>query len=345
MPLKRREKYRKRHVPDDTSVHAPPTVRNSHGHGRRILNDQHVEPGVPSHRCGFVAIVGLPNSGKSTLMNRYLREKVSIVSDKPQTTRTNVTTILSADTHQVIFIDTPGILKPRYRMQEVMASFIDSAVSGADMALFISDAAAFTGEYPDSVVRLAEQLGKMHVVVALNKIDIVKKPALLPLIDRTARLFPNSEILPISALDGEGTDNLFAELLTHLPVGPKLYPDDIISNEPERFFVSELIREAIFVTMEQEIPYASAVIIESFEEKKNITVISARILVEKQSQKPIIIGKRGSTIKTIGTSARHAVEAFLGGKVFLELHVSVRKDWRKKDAFLREAGLLRRNDR
>ena len=319
-------------------------IRMSHDHERRLLSEKPLQTTTPHHRCGFVAIVGLPNSGKSTLMNRYLREKVSIVSDKPQTTRTNVTTILSADTCQVIFIDTPGILKPRYRMQEVMASFIGAAVSGADMVLFISDA-AFTGEYPESVAGFAGQIGKKPVVVALNKIDIVKKPDLLPLMERTARLFPNAEILPVSALDGEGTDELFSELLKHLPEGPKLYPDDIISNEPERFFVAELIREAVFVTMEQEIPYATAVIIESYEEKNDITVIRARILVEKQSQKPIIIGKRGTTIKTIGTTARHAVEEFLGKKAYLDLHVSVRKDWRKKDVFLREAGLLRSHGR
>lgn len=295
------------------------------------------------HRCGFVAIAGLPNAGKSTLMNRFLREKVSIVSKKPQTTRTNVTTILSAPDYQVIFIDTPGILVPRYRMQEVMASWISAAVSDADCILLLVDAVAFKGTYPPSIQQFVEGMRNKPAVIGLNKIDLVKKPHLLPLMEATAALVPGAEIVPVSALKGEGTEELFDVLLRCLPVGPKLYPDDIISSEPERFFVSELIREAIFVTMEQEIPYATAVVIDHYEEKEKTTVITARILVEKPSQKPIIIGKGGATMKTIGTMARLGIEEFLGRPVYLDLHVIVRRDWRKKDSFLQEAGLIRRS--
>jgi len=295
-----------------------------------------------SHVCGFVAIVGLPNAGKSTLMNRYLKEKVSIVTPKPQTTRTNVTSILSAENYQVIFVDTPGLLKPRYRMQEVMASFITSAVEDADLILLLVDVSVFRNEHHPAIVRFAERVKGKRIVVALNKIDLIEKHRLLPIIEKTDGLFPGVEIIPISAVEGDGTDELFDVILANLPEGPKLYPDDIISNEPERFFVSELIREAIFLTMEQEIPYASAVVIERFEEKESSTVIGAVILVEKPSQKPIIIGKNGMKIKEIGTKARLGIEEFLGRKVFLELHVKVRKDWRKKDVFLRETGLLRR---
>ncbi len=295
-----------------------------------------------NHKCGFAAIIGLPNAGKSTLMNRYLKEKVSIVTPKPQTTRNNVTSILSSEKFQIIFIDTPGMLKPRYKMQEVMASFVRNAVQEADLILLIIDAAEFRDKHHHAIVSFADKLKAQQVIVALNKIDMVKKSNLLPIIQRTNEIFPDIEIIPISAIEGDGTDDLFKVILEKLPEGPKLYPDDIISSEPERFFVSELIREAIFLTMEKEIPYSSAVIIEQYIEKEKIIVIHALILVEKKSQKPIIIGKNGATIKRIGTKARLGIEEFLGRKVFLELRVKVRKDWRKKDVFLREVGLLKR---
>ncbi len=300
------------------------------------------------HICGFVAIVGLPNAGKSTLVNRYIREKVSIVTPKPQTTRTNVTSILSSDNYQVIFLDTPGMLKPRYKMQEVMVSFISRAVNDADLILLIIDVSLFTlkqvqglEHHPDIVSFASDVKGK-KIIVALNKIDLVHKSHLLPLIQKTTELFPGVDIIPVSALNGDGTDELFSVILKELPEGPKLYPDDIISSEPERFFVAELIREAIFITMDKEIPYSSAVIIDQFEEKEPKNVIHASILIEKKSQKPIIIGKRGATIKEIGTKARLGIEEFLGRKVYLDLHVKVRKDWRKKDVYLREVGLLRK---
>lgn len=294
------------------------------------------------HKCGFAAIVGLPNAGKSTLVNRYLKEKISIVSPKPQTTRSNVTCILSTEAYQVVFIDTPGLLKPRYRMQEVMAAFVAAAANEADVLLAIIDASRFKGEFPPALVKFAEKVRSKNVTVALNKIDLMKKAALLEIIARTSGLFPGAEIIPISALEGDGTDELFTVILDNLPEGPSLFPEDIISSEPERFFVSELIREAIFITMKEEIPYASAVIIDSFEEKAESDVIIASILVEKESQKPILIGKNGSMIKTIGTKARLGIEEFLGRKVYLDLHVKVRRDWRSSDVYLREIGLIRR---
>lgn len=294
-----------------------------------------------NHKCGFIAIVGLPNSGKSTLMNRYLKEKVSIVTPKPQTTRSNVTSILTSDTYQVIFFDTPGLLRPRYKMQEVMASLIKKAINESDVILVIIDAAKFKSLHSPHIVKLADSIGSKNVIVALNKIDIIKKSKLLEIIQKTSELFTlnDVEIIPISALKGDGTDELFKCILKNLPFGPRLYPDDIISTEPERFFVSEIIREAIFLTMSEEIPYSSAVVIEDYIEKSPKIVIYASILVEKKSQKPIIIGKNGETIKEIGTKARLGIEEFLGQKVFLDLHVKVRKDWRKKDVFLREIGL------
>jgi len=296
--------------------------------------------GEGGHVCGYVAIVGLPNAGKSTLMNRFMNEKVSIVTPKPQTTRKNVTTIFSSERCQIIFIDTPGILKSRYRMQEVMASYLTNAVKNADVVLVLIDAASFRGSLHPSLVSFAGTIRGKKAIVALNKIDIMKKRDLLPVIEETAACFDGSEIVPISAADGDGADELFELLLGLLPGGPKLYPDDIISEEPERFFVSELIRESVFLAMDKEIPYATAVMIEAFREKKDMTVIAATILVERASQKPILIGKRGAAIKSIGTRAREAIEEFLGRRVFLELHVKVQKDWRKKDHFLRDVGLL-----
>ena len=307
-----------------------------------MSNGDATQAGNARHMCGFVAIVGLPNAGKSTLVNRYLKEKISIVTPKPQTTRTNVTSILSAENYQVIFIDTPGILKPRYKMQEVMASFITKAVDEADVILLMIDVSTFRDAHHPSIVEFAKKNKGNRVIVALNKIDLIAKRKLLPIIDSASELFPGVEIVPVSASEGDGADELFGVILGKLPESPKLYPDDIISNEPERFFAAELIREAVFLTMEQEIPYATAVVIEQFEDKTDRAVIHASILVEKTSQKPILIGKGGATIKEIGTKSRLAIEEFLGRKVFLDLHVKIRKDWRKKDVFLREAGLLRR---
>jgi len=295
------------------------------------------------HKSGFVAVAGLPNAGKSTLVNRFLREKIAIVSPKPQTTRSNVTCILSGDDYQVIFIDTPGILKPRYRMQEVMASFVAAAVKDSDLILLILDASRQAGEFPGPLSGFLEQVKGRDIVVALNKIDIIsRKEILLETIKNTSELLPGAEIVPVSAEKGEGVDELFTVVLNHLREGPKYFPEDMISNESERFFAAELIREAIFLTMKEEIPYSTAVIIEDFEEKTASAVITATILAEKDSQKPILIGKNGAAIKSIGTKARQAIEEFLGIKVFLNLHVKVRRDWRKKDIFLSEIGLIRR---
>ncbi|MFC1511953.1 GTPase Era [Candidatus Latescibacterota bacterium] len=293
-------------------------------------------------KCGYVAVIGLPNAGKSTLMNRYLKEKVSIVTPKPQTTRANVTCILSSDTYQIIFIDTPGLLRPRYRMQEVMASLIQTAIGESDVILVIIDAAAFREDIHPRLAEILESIKRKKALIALNKIDLIHpKTKLLTIIEKTTERFGDIDIVPLSALTGDGTGDLFSLILDRLPEGPKLYPDDIISTEPERFFVAELIREAIFLTMSEEIPYASGVVIDDFSERETVTVIHASILVEKKSQKPIIIGRNGSTIKEIGIKARRGIEEFLARKVFLDLHVKVRKDWRNKDTFLREIGLKR----
>jgi len=222
-----------------------------------------------------------------------------------------------------------------------MVSLIKKAISDSDVILVIVDAARFTGQYSPPFVKFTDEIRAKKVIVVLNKIDLIKKEILLEIIQKTSVLFPEVEIVPISALSGDGTDILFNEMLDNLPVSCKLYPDNIISTEPERFFVSEIIREAIFLSTSEEIPYSSGVVIENFEEKIPKVVIHASILVEKKSQKPIIIGKNGKTIKNIGTKARLGIEEFLSRKVYLDLHVKVRKDWRNKEVFLRETGLKR----
>jgi len=290
---------------------------------------------------GFVAVVGLPNAGKSTLVNRFLMKKISIVTPKPQTTRSNITCILTGDAYQVIFIDTPGLLTPRYRMQEVMASFITSAVSDADLILVLVDVSRHDGSFHPRLAGFAEEIRSRKTIVALTKIDLVRKDSLLGIIAGAHDLFHGAEIVPVSATEGDGMDDLFSVILGHLPEGPVYFPGDMISSESERFFASELIREAVFLAMDEEIPYATAAVIDRYEEKPGLVVIIASILVEKDSQKPILIGRGGRTIKDIGTRARLGIEEFLGTKVFLDLRVKVRKDWRDKDAYLREIGLLK----
>lgn len=294
-------------------------------------------------KFGYVAIVGLPNAGKSTLMNLYLEQKVSIVSPKPQTTRANVTTILSGDDFQIVFIDTPGLLKPKYKMQEVMASLVGTAVNAADVIMFVVDCSAFSERLNPGELKVAKQLASRKVIIALNKIDLKKKHELLEIIQKYSEAFPGAEIFPISALKKDGTNELFGAILESIPEGVKLYPDDIISTEPEKFFVAEIIREAVFMSLNDELPYSSAVIIENYEEKSPKVVIHASILVEKDSQKPIVIGRKGDKIKEIGTKARLAIEEFLETEVYLDLNVKVRKDWRNKDIYLREIGLFKKN--
>ena len=294
-------------------------------------------------KFGYVAIVGLPNAGKSTLMNVYLEQKVSIVSPKPQTTRANVTTILSGEDFQIVFIDTPGLLKPKYKMQEVMASLVGTAVNAADVILFVVDCSAFSERLNPGEIKISKQLASRKVIIALNKIDLKKKHELLEIIQKYSEAFPGAEIFPISALKRDGTNELFGAILESIPEGVKLYPDDIISTEPEKFFVAEIIREAVFMSLNDELPYSSAVIIENYEEKSPKVVIYASILVEKDSQKPIVIGRKGDKIKEIGTKARLAIEEFLETEVYLDLNVKVRKDWRNKDIFLREIGLFKKN--
>ncbi len=289
---------------------------------------------------GFVAIVGRPNVGKSTLLNRLIGHKLSITSPRAQTTRNRVVGILTRPPFQAIFLDTPGLLDPRYRLQEAMLGQISESFAQSDVLMFVTDATRFV-ETLDDVARqwLDGRQGTPRIVI-INKIDKVKKPELLPMMEAVERWTGGVEIIPVSAATGENTDELFTALERFLPNGPALYPMDAISQQPERFFVSEIIREELFALLREELPYASAVEIEAFEEKEPKIYIRALVIVERASQKGIVIGKGGAMIKEIGKRARVKIEAFLDHPVFLELAVGVRAGWSKKDAELRALGYL-----
>lgn len=294
----------------------------------------------PDFRCGYVTIIGDPNVGKSTLMNGLLGQKISIVTNKPQTTRHRVLGILSTDGYQMIFLDTPGIIRPRYLLHEVMMQCATSAIADADVLLFMIDA---TDPKTGGDLAHEEAFRKLSgfnkpVFLVINKVDIVEKAGLLPVIDFYAKAFPFREIIPVSALRLDGTADLVGSLVPLLPVHPPLYPIDIVSEQSERFFVGEIIREKIFLTTKEEVPYSTTVDIVEFKEREaGKTFISADIYVERESQKGILIGKQGSALKNIGQRARKDVEVFLGRPVFLELHVKVRQ-WKGDQKWLDRLG-------
>lgn len=280
-----------------------------------------------THKSGFVALVGRPNAGKSTLLNTLVGEKVSIVTSTPQTTRNRILGVANRPGAQVVFVDTPGIHKPLSRMNEQMMHFVRQALAERDLAVLIVDAKADFGRGDEFAVELIKHYSPRTILV-LNKIDLVRKPKLLPLIDRYAKLYAWEEIFPISAKGGDGVESLLEAVIARLPEGPAFFPPEIYTDQPERFLASEIIREKVIDQTRQELPYVTAVLIEEFNEGEEITHIRASIIVEKDSQKPIIIGAGGARIKQIGTEARVDLERLLPPKVFLELHVKVEPDWR-----------------
>jgi len=292
-------------------------------------------------RCGYVTIIGEPNVGKSTLMNGLLGQKISIVTHKPQTTRHRVLGLLSTHEYQIIFLDTPGIIKPKYLLQEVMMQFASSAMQDADLLLFMIDALdPKTGDAlgDDEAFKRLQGLNK-SVFLIINKIDLIEKDMALPIIGHYAKQFPFKEIFPISALKLEGTQELLTAMRGALPIHPPLYPLDIVSEHSERFFVSEIIREKIFVKCQEEVPYSTTVDITEFKEReRGKWFISADVYVERDSQKGILIGKNGAMLKEIGRQARQDIERFLGHSVFLELRVKVREKWREDEQWLARLG-------
>lgn len=297
--------------------------------------------GAQLFRSGYVAIVGEPNVGKSTLLNSLIGRKISIVTKKPQTTRHKVLGILSRDDSQIVFLDTPGILKPKYLLHDAMMAFAYSAIGDADIILFLIDATnpkLDAEEEHDAADRVLEKLDKPAYLI-INKVDLVKKHELLPVIATYSERFSFKEIFPVSALNGQGTADLVQTIVGDLPVHPPYYPLDIVSEHSERFFVSEIIREKIFEQFREEIPYSTTVDIIDFKEQEGRKdLISAEIYVERDSQKGILIGKQGAALKEIGESARKDVEEFLGRPVFLEIHVKVREEWRHNEAWLKRLG-------
>ncbi|MGQ9534512.1 MAG: GTPase Era [bacterium] len=286
-------------------------------------------------KSGYVAIVGEPNVGKSTLLNRLINTKLSIVSNKPQTTRNKILGILTEADYQCAFLDTPGIFEPTYELQKKMVAKAKEAIRDADILIWVIDPFS----KPDRIfVRFGHLLRGKTMLIAINKIDLVKKSELLPLIEKL-KIYSPDRIFLISALNGDGVNDLKKVIFEKLPEGPHLYEQDQISNQPERFFVSELIQEKLFHYLKKEIPYAACVMIEEFREKEvGKTYIRATIYVEKATQKGILIGRDGNLLKKIGTEARKDIENFLGRKVYLDLWVKVKERWRKDQKFLTELG-------
>ena len=289
-------------------------------------------------KAGFVSLVGRPNVGKSTLVNRIVGQKVAIVSDKPQTTRNRILAVVNRPGGQLVLFDTPGIHKPMHRMNERMVDSAVRSIGQVDVVLWVVDVTESYGPGDRHVRDLLKQSGK-KIILALNKIDAVAKPKLLPLIDQYRHMLDFAEVVPVSALTGENVDVLTDQLLAHLPESAPLYPEDFLTDLPERFFVAEMVREKILRMTRDELPYSTGVVIDSFDEGPELVRIEASIFVERDTQKAIVIGKGGQMLKAIGTAARQDIEAFLGAKVFLGLFVKVRDRWREDPSTLEQMGL------
>ncbi len=292
------------------------------------------------HRSGYIAIVGRPNVGKSTLLNQLLGQKVAIVSPKPQTTRNRVTGIRTTPNSQVVFLDTPGIHRAHSLMNRRMVQTALKTLSEVDGVLWLVDARQGVLKEDEDIARTLGE-SRTPVLILLNKIDLIAKGRLLPLMERCSALLPEKEIIPISALKGENLPLLMDKIEKWLPEGPRYYPEGEITNQTERFIASEIIREKIFLLTREELPYATAVTIEEFTEKeeKNLIVIEATIHADRESHKPILIGKKGAMLKEIGKQARVELETLLGCRIFLELFIKVDKGWTQDPHALTELGL------
>ncbi len=294
-------------------------------------------------KSGYVAIIGKPNVGKSTLMNALIGQKLSITTKKPQTTRKNILGILSDENYQIIFLDTPGILKPTYLLQEKMLEYVLNSVKDADVLVFMIDISADPNAAALQDEKVREIINKVNIpkIMVVNKIDLSNETALNNIIKSIEKTGLFKKVIPVSATLGANVSEVLNAILEYLPEGPKYYPDDQLSDRDERFFVSELIREKIFEFYRDEVPFSTEVIIEEFKEReKGKDYILANIIVEKETQKPIIIGKNGEQIKKLGKVAREAVENFLGRPVFLELRVKVRPKWRSNPNILKRFGYV-----
>jgi len=296
---------------------------------------------MPEHKSGFVAIVGRPNVGKSTLLNRIVGQKIAIMSDKAQTTRNKIQGVYTTPEAQLIFIDTPGIHKPKHRLGDFMVEAAYSALKEVDAVLFMISADQKRGRGDDFII---ERLKNVHspVYLIINKIDNIHPDELLGIIEDYSTQMPFAQVIPISATEGNNVERLMDVLVSEMPEGPQYFPDDQVTDHPEYFIVSELIREKVLFLTRDEVPHSVAVVVDSMKRNENDKIhIQATIIVERDSQKGIIIGKGGKMLKQVGTKARKDIENLLGDKVFLELWVKVQKDWRDKKVYLQDFGYLK----
>ncbi len=290
-------------------------------------------------KSGFVNIVGNPNVGKSTLMNDLVGERLSIITSKAQTTRHRIMGIVNGPEYQIVFSDTPGVLKPKYKLQESMLNFSEGALTDADVLIYVTDVVEDPEKNADFLARVAKET--VPVLLVVNKIDLLKgQTELEQLVEKWRSILPNAEIFPTSALEHFNVTNLMARIIELLPEGQPYFGTDALTDKPARFFVTEIIREKILTNYEKEVPYSVEVIVEKFEEKETAIHIMAVIYVERDSQKGILIGKGGSMLKKVGIEARKDIETFFGKKVFLELFVKVEANWRNRENKLRAFGYI-----
>ncbi len=289
-----------------------------------------------AHRSGFVNIIGNPNVGKSTLMNQLVGEKLSIITSKAQTTRHRIMGIVNGDDFQIVYSDTPGILKPNYKLQEKMMKFVRGAITDADVLLYVTD----TVEDSDRSAEIIEKvrLAGIPTIVVINKVDLANADKLNALVEKWQTLLPEAIIAPCSAKENFNVEGVFNLILERLPEGEPFYPKDTLTDKTLRFFASEIIREKILLNYDKEIPYSCEIAIDSYKEEPTIDRISATIYVARNSQKGIVIGHKGEKLKRVGQAARHDLEAFLQKRVFLELYVKVNEDWRNNDNQLKRFG-------
>ncbi|MFC2315680.1 MAG: GTPase Era [Selenomonas massiliensis] len=293
---------------------------------------------MSTHKSGFAAVIGRPNVGKSTLINALIGQKIAIMSDKPQTTRSRILCILTEEDAQIIFLDTPGVHKPKHKLGDYMAKATEGALHGVDVIVFVVDVTEKMGAGEQYILKQLERV-RVPVLLAVNKVDCIAREQVLPILANYAKAYDFAGIVPISAREGENLEGLLAEIKAHLPEGPQYYPADMVTDQPERLIVAELVREKVLALTRDEIPHAVAVDIEEMTARpKGDVYIRAVIYVERESQKGIVIGAHGALLRTIGQQARTDVETLLGAKVYLDLWVKTRKDWRNRANALREFG-------
>jgi GTP-binding protein Era len=293
-------------------------------------------------KCGFVSFLGRPNAGKSTLLNTIVGHKLAIVSDKPQTTRTRILGVKNYDEGQVVFVDTPGVHKPTHRMNRRMVDVALDAMREVDLLALVVDVSVKPGPGDRYLLALLQDV-KTPAILVLNKVDLIAKPKLLPIIDHYRHAHPFVELVPISAADGTNVNVLEKLFLQYLPDGKPLYPADYVTDQPERFFIGEIVREQVLQNTHDELPFSTAVVIDRLEPagEDKIMKVYCTILVDRESQKPIVIGRAGAMIKKIGTAARAELQRYLESRVYLDLHVKVKSEWRDDERLLDELGLQR----